>query len=320
MTSRFARVRRNTVPFASTIAVLSAFGIFAFVLPGGAIGSPPASETRNGDLTAFGRHLLISEPVAGNVQVLGGSLTVDAPINGRVVVIGGDVVIRNGRIDGDLVCIGGQVAWEDRSSVRGDVYAPRNGYASVKAGELMVASMREPFSLLTIALELSLLLFWLIVSIVLTLTNGREIRASSLEVRASPLHSFLLGLVAFTSFVLSAIVFSYLIPIFVGTVLLAALLVFAVVAKVYGMVAVFHAVGEMIAGPRSHQELERRRWIRGDLAKVVVGFLVLGLLRLIPFVGPVVWMTASALAVGAALSTRFGRREPWFLTWRPAEA
>lgn len=315
MTSRFAK------SLASLIAVLSIIAIFAAVFPDGAAGNPPEpSQPRGGDLTSFGRDLLISEPVHGNVQVLGGSLTVDAPIRGRVVVIGGDVVIRNGRIDGDLVCIGGQVAWLDRRSVGGDVYAPRNGYASVKAGELMVASMREPFSLLTIALELSLLLVWLIAAIVVTLVSGREIRASSLEVRASPLHSFVLGLVAFTSFVLTAIIFSYLIPFVVGTVLLAALLVFAVIAKVYGMVAVFHAVGAMMAGPRTHQELERRRWIRGDLAKVVVGFLILGLLRLIPFVGPVAWMTASALAVGVALSTRFGRREPWFLTWRPAEA
>jgi hypothetical protein len=31
-------------------------------------------------------------------------------------------------------------------------------------------------------------------------------------------------------------------------------------------------------------------------------------------------MTASVLGVGVALSTKFGRREPWFLAWRPAEA
>jgi len=86
------------------------------------------------------------------------------------------------------------------------------------------------------------------------------------------------------------------------------------------MVAVFHALGTLTAGPRTPEQAARRRWLRGDLAMVVVGFLVLGLIRLIPVVGPLVWMGASALAIGVALATKFGRREPWFLSWRPAEA
>ena len=312
MTSRFAK------PLASVV-VIGALAVIAFLFPGGAVGQS-SPEVSTSDLTAFGRDVTIASPIVGDVQVFGGDAIIDAAVKGRVVVIGGNVEIRRGRIDGDLICIACEVRWNGRTDVSGDVYAPSNGYATVKAGELIVASMREPFSLLAFALELSLLLVWLIISIILTLTNGREIRASSLEVRTSPLFNFLLGLVAFTSFVVSAIVFSYLIPYFIGIVLLAALTLLAVITKVYGMVAVFHAIGSLIAGARTHQELERRRWARGDLAKVVIGFLILGVLRLIPFIGPAAWMTASALAVGVALSTKFGRREPWFLTWRPSEA
>ena len=29
---------------------------------------------------------------------------------------------------------------------------------------------------------------------------------------------------------------------------------------------------------------------------------------------------ASIFGIGVALATKFGRREPWFLAWRPAEA
>lgn len=314
MTSRFAK------PLLSMIAVLAAFAVGALVFPSGAVGSQrPADVWR--DITAINRSVTITEPVDGNVQVFGGDVIIAAPVSGRVVVLGGNVELRGeGRVDGDLVCIAGEVRWPNRGSVQGNVYAPRNGYESVEAGELIIASMREPFSLLTLALEMSLLFVWLVVAVVMTLTNSREIRASSLELRATPLHSFILGLVAFTSFVLTAVVFSYLIPYFVGLLLLAALMVFAVIAKVYGMVAVFHAAGTLLAGPRTSEQLARRRLLRGDLAMVIVGFLVLGALRLIPYIGPAVWMTASAMAVGVALATKFGRREPWFLTWRPAEA
>ena len=50
---------------------------------------------------------------------------------------------------------------------------------------------------------------------------------------------------------------------------------------------------------------------------VVIGVLLLGAIRLIPVVGPIVWGIASVFGVGTALATKFGRREPWFLVWRP---
>jgi hypothetical protein len=33
-----------------------------------------------------------------------------------------------------------------------------------------------------------------------------------------------------------------------------------------------------------------------------------------------VWSGASIFGIGVALATKFGRREPWFLAWRAAEA
>jgi hypothetical protein len=165
----------------------------------------------------------------------------------------------------------------------------------------------------------SLLVVWLIAAIVLTLISGREIRYSSMEVRTSPLHCFALGLVAVTSFVLTAIVFDYLVGYFIGVPLLFALAVFAILTKIYGTIAVFHALGAVVAGARSRDDLARRRWLRGDLAMVIIGVLILGALRLIPIVGPIVWGFASVFGVGVALATKFGRREPWFLAWRPAE-
>jgi hypothetical protein len=188
--------------------------------------------------------------------------------------------------------------------------------APVSKSDLTVARGLE--LLQSTAVILSLLLAWMIAAIVVTLISAREVRYSSVELRASALHCFALGLVALTSFVLTAIALSYL-PNVIGVPLLIALGVFAIVAKIYGAIAVFHAVGTMIAGARSREALERRRWLRGDLAMVLVGVLLLGALRLIPVVGTVIWAVASVFGVGTALATKFGRREPWFLAWRPAD-
>ncbi len=168
------------------------------------------------------------------------------------------------------------------------------------------------------AVTVSLIAVWLLAAVGLTLMSGREVRSSSIELRHSALHCFTLGLVAVTSFVLTAIVFSYLIPFFVGVPLLFMLAVFAVITKIYGLVAVFHALGALIGGARTRDELASRNWLRGDLALAVLGLVVLGALRLIPVVGPVIWAGASVFGVGSALATKFGRREPWFLAVRTA--
>lgn len=169
------------------------------------------------------------------------------------------------------------------------------------------------------AVKVSLLFVWIIAAVVLTLASAREVRYSSIEIRTAPLHCLALGLVAVTSFVLTAILFSYLIPYLVGLPLLVALGLFALIAKISGMIAIFHSIGTLVAGARSRDELAQRRWLRGDLAMVLIGVLLLGAIRLIPIAGTIVWSIASVFAIGTALATKFGRREPWFLTWRPAE-
>lgn len=295
--------RRVIVPL---IAVAALLGLFAVVSPTGAT-ERDSGITAGKDAYFFNQDGAVDAPVAGTVQIYGGSVAIDDVIAGDLLVLGGTVTFGGrGRVNGNLIHAGSAIRGAE-NRVGGRVY-PLTSLEGAAA------------SLTKNAIVASLLLVWLLAAIVVTLMSGREIRLSSVEVRGSGLHCFVLGLVALTSFVLTAIAFSYLVPNVVGIPLLAGLGVFAVLTKVYGMIAVFHAVGTIVAGSRTRQELSRRRWFRGDLAMVVVGVLILGAVRLIPVVGPIVWGLTSVLGVGVALATRFGRREPWFLQFRPAEA
>ena len=47
------------------------------------------------------------------------------------------------------------------------------------------------------------------------------------------------------------------------------------------------------------------------LNAVVLGLVLLGGVKMLPFLGTWVWTVASLVGIGAALSTKFGRREPW---------
>jgi hypothetical protein len=264
-------------------------------------------HTGGGNVVVFGRNAVIDHPVNGDVQVYRGTATVRDRVDGDLLVFGEGVTFEgNGRVLGDVILAGGAVKNGD-GRIGGRLYTP----STIEGAMAMMTRT---------AVIVSLLLAWMIVAVVVTLMNGREVRFSSVEVRTSPLHCFALGLVAVTSFVLTAIVFSYLVPYLIGIPLLFALAVFAVLTKIYGTVALFHAVGTLVAGARTREQLARRRWLRGDLAMVVIGVLVLGALRLIPLIGPMIWAFASVFGIGVALATKFGRREPWFLAWTPAEA
>lgn len=289
--------RRLLMPLMS-IAAIAVLGLV--FLPNRATG---AERKPAADVYVFNHDVEITSPTPGTVQAYGGKLTIASVIGGDLLVIGGSVTFTgNGRVDGNLIHAASLIRNAD-GRVRGRIYplASLEGAAGALTKNAIVASM---------------LLVWLIAAIVVTLMSGREIRYSSIEVRTSALHCFVVGLVAITSFVLTAIAFSYLVPYVIGIPLLAALGVFAVLTKVYGMIAVFHALGALIAGSRNRSQLTSRKWLRGDLAMVVIGVLLLGAIRLIPVVGTIVWGLASIFGVGTALATKFGRREPWFLEFR----
>lgn len=296
-----SRIARLLLPLIS----IAAIAVVAMVLaPHRAVG---AERGGSRDFYSFGKEAVLSAPVAGNAQVVGGRLRVDETVGGDLVSFGGDVTFGpNGRVTGDLIHLGGTITGAE-GRVGGRVYP-------IGSLEGAAASMTKT------AVVVSLLLVWLLVAVVLTLLNGREIRMSSMEVRTSTLHCFVLGLVAFTSFVLTAIAFSYLVPYIVGIPLLIVLGIFATLTKAYGLIAIFHALGTLVAGAKNREQLARRKWLRGDLAMVVLGVLILGAIRLIPVVGTIVWALASVMGVGVALATKFGRREPWFLELRQSIA
>jgi hypothetical protein len=295
--------RKAIVP----LMTLAAIAVLCMVLtPTGATGAERGLTVAN-DLYLANQDGVIAKPVAGTVQAYGGTLSVRDVIAGDLLVIGGTVTFSGrGRVEGNLIHAG-SVIRNAEGRVGGRVYP----LASLEGAAVSMTKN---------AIVASLLLVWLLIAVVVTLMSGREIRFSSMEVRTSVLHCFVLGLVALTSFVLTAIAFSYLVPYVIGIPLLAALAVFAILTKVYGMIAVFHAVGTLVAGVRSRDQLANRKWLRGDLAMVVIGVLILGAIRLIPVVGTIVWGLASIFGVGVALATKFGRREPWFLEFRSAVA
>jgi hypothetical protein len=256
-------------------------------------------------LVAVGRDLEIHGQALADVTVLDGSLLVSGEVRGGVVVMGGDVRLTGtARVGGDLHIVGGGLETEPGAVVGGRTVA----YASVTRAWLTLlegpALGLPATSPVVLAAKLALAAAWLVLSLLLFATAGRAVLATSDEVRRQPLRCFVTGVVGVLALVLTGLLLSAA-ALAMAAPLLALVVVLALLLKLWGMVAVFHAAGAWLAG-----RVTRRRLLALHVA--LVGFLLLTLLKLVPYFGTWLWTVASFVAVGASIGSKFGRREPWF--------
>ena len=158
-----------------------------------------------------------------------------------------------------------------------------------------------------IGAKLALVTAWLVLTVALFAVAGDGVLNTSIGVTEQPFRNFFVGLTGVLASLLTALFFSAFAAAMVGVPLLALVVLAALLLKLWGMVAVFHALGRWL-----QSRVVRRRWI--PLNTALAGLVALGILKLIPWVGIWVWTVATLIGVGAALTTKFGRREPWFGT------
>ena len=263
-------------------------------------------------IVAIGRDVLVQGEALEGVAALDGSVRVEGSVRGDVTVLGGDALLSSTAVvDGDVHVLGGSLRAERGARLGGrSVAYPTfsRAWLTLLEGPSLGLSSTSP---LVVAAKLGLVAAWLALSLLLFATGGRALLATSEEVRLEPLRCFAAGLTGIASAALTALVFSALLPALVAVPILMLVALAALLAKLWGMVAIFHALGDALV-----RRLARRRVLA--LHAAVAGVLVLGLVKFVPYLGVWAWSAATLVGVGAALRTKFGRREPWFVAGTPA--
>lgn len=257
-------------------------------------------------LVAIGRDVEVAGEAAADVAAVNGSVRITGSVAGDVIVLGGDARLGAASVvEGDVFVLGGRIEAAPGARIGGRSVA----YPSMSSAWLVLLEGptlgQAPFSPVVVGAKLALIAAWLGWSLILFATSGRELLSSSEMVAEQPFRNFFVGLTGVLAAFLTAIFFSAFAAAVVGLPLLGLVILLAVLFKLWGMVAVFHAFGHRICAG-----LLRRRWI--PLNEAVVGLLVLGGLKMLPWVGIWVWTVATLIGVGGTLTTKFGRREPWF--------
>ncbi len=259
-------------------------------------------------IVALGQDLAIAGDARSDAVAVGGGVRVTGSVQGDVIVLGGDAELGHAAVvRGDVFVLGGRLEAAPGARIEGRSVA----YPSVGAAWLVLLEGpslgQSPFSGVVVAAKLALLAAWLAWTLVLFATSGASVVSVSRAVREQPFRSFLVGLSGVLAAFLTAIFFAALAAEVVGMPLLVLVVLVALLLKLWGMVGVFHAFGGWLGG-----KLARGRV--APLNAAVLGLVVLGAVKLLPWVGVWAWTAATLVGVGATLTTKFGRREPWFET------
>ena len=310
------RTRALALALALPLAALAAAAAATGGEPGGrpeALHLEPGAVARH-QIVAVGRDVLVQGEALAGVAALDGSVRIEGSVAGDVTVLGGDAVLAaSANVTGDVHVLGGALRAERGARLGGrSVAYPTfsRAWLTLLEGPSLGLASTSP---LVVAAKLGLVAAWLALCLLLFATGGRSLLATSEEIRLEPLRCFAAGLVGVASAALTALLFSAVLPALVAVPILVLVALGALLAKLWGMVAIFHALGDALA-----RRVVRRRVLA--LHAAVAGVLLLGALKFVPYLGIWAWSAATLVGVGAALRTKFGRREPWFVGDVPAAA
>jgi len=276
-----------------------------------AIGDEPAlrleaGSTASRDLVAVGRDLVVDGEARSDAVAVGGSVHVTGHVAGDVIILNGDAALGpSAQVDGDVFVLGGRVRSAAGAAIAGRAAAyptASQAFLTLLEGPALGMKATAP---IVLAAKLALLAAWLVVALLCLAASGREVIATSELLGREPLRDFFVGLTAVLTMVLSGLFLASFAPSVVSLPLLVLLILAALLLKLWGMVALFHRFGELVLSRRLRRH-------PAPLNAALIGLLLLGAVKLLPWIGTWTWTVASLIAVGASLRTKFGRREAWF--------
>ena len=265
-----------------------------------------AGSVSSQQLVGVGRDVIVQGQALADVAALDGSVEVSGQVTGDVVVMRGDVRLTStARVGGDIFVVGGSVHAAPGAHAGGRMVSyptASNAWMTLLEGPSLGLGFA---SRLVVGAKLALMAAWAALLLLFFAASGRQLLETADGVRREPFRSFFVGLTGVVSLVLTGLFFSAFARGLIGVPLLILVVILALVLKLWGMVAVFYALGDWVS-----RHLLRRRF--RPLNAATIGLLVLGAVKFLPWFGVVAWTTATFIGIGAALSTKFGRREPWF--------
>jgi hypothetical protein len=251
-------------------------------------------------VVSLGRNVLVAQPVEGRVVGVLSNVRIEAPVSGDVVVWGGDVSFGpQGAVSGNLSVFLGEIAATPGRNlpVKGTVSTPGT-LLGFYLSEMERAPWKTSAHLGTLTgLRLIVLSIWLFVALALLYAFGSPFARAAACAESDWSGAVAGGILGILTLFLAAASALAILPASLSVPIALCVAALLVAAKIFGMGALFLLIG---------QRLTRNVLPSARPSSLAIGFLLLGAMSLVPFVGEFVWIAASVVAVGIALISRFG--------------
>lgn len=264
-------------------------------------------EVAREDVVAVGGNVRIDGRAERDVVVVAGRLEINGEVERSVSCVGGTLVLGpRARIGRDVVLVGGRLERDDRARIGGEFVNVSIGFG---AGDWF-APMQwglgswwgvTPFAWIA---RTSQLFYWLLLAVLAVALVGDRVSSASHAISREPVRMGAIGAVGLFALCFALLILVVLSFLIIGIPFLLALIFVWWLAYIFGAVAVFQAIGNRVMNMAGRPEASQ-------IAIVLAGGLVLGILRYVPFFGGLIWLVAALVGFGSVFATRFGTGRPW---------
>jgi hypothetical protein len=261
------------------------------------IGDAPDQE-----IISFGKKVVIQKH-AKEVFSFGGDIIVEGKVDGDVATMGGNVIQKEGAfIGGDIIILGGKYTSESEQPLRNE------GKQTV-----MIAMFEEqlrnfgqnPAQILSPSLSWSFLaqravsvLFWFIISLALTTISPGAVSRAVARFQLSTLKVFAIGFFGFWVIIIGVVAGLNFLPDYLSTIISLMALILLILGYVFGRVALQMSIGKMVQKrflPDSKQS---------ETVALLIGVVVWSVLLSVPYLWVIALMILFSASIGLVLTAR----------------
>ena len=238
----------------------------------------------------------------------------------EVFSFGGDIIVE-GRVDGDVATIGGNIIQKEGAFIGGDVlvfggaYLPESRQPLRNEGKqtVMIAMFEEqlrsfgqnPAQILSptltwtfLAQRILSILFWFVISLALTTIAPGAVSRAVARVQLSTFKIFAVGFFGFWITVIGVIVGLKLLPEYLSAMIGLMALLLLILGYVFGRVAMQMSVGKIV-----QKHFLPEKW-QSETIALLTGVIVWSILLSIPYVWVLTLLVLFSASIGLVLTAR----------------
>ncbi len=266
-----------------------------------------AADEVQENVISFGGEIIVEGRVKESVLAFGGNITISGEVGELVLGVGSNIVLKSTAVvKGDVVSLGGSLEKESGCRVDGDTMYFKT---SEDVTKLIKDGLKNLFSIslvpLLLIFKLISVFMWFLLALVVAAFFRRQLALASTQIRKSFWPVFGVGLLSIVIFTALAIFSALLSLILIGIPILLALIIIAMVIKIFGRVVLFYFFGESLIAAFGKRK-------PSAILAVIMGLILVSFITFIPVLGFLFTFVLSIIGWGVVIRTKFGTTENWF--------